>query len=371
MSAGPPRGGAPRGNAGKQGPNQRGGKPGAGKNYLNEPLTPGRLRQETRASTNLAYRPTERAINAEKRASVARTKDLGNWWNEYLQTVQGNQAATQAAYDKAGTQTQAFIGQSSALDNANTQKLDTQATESAALRGQTAPTAPGERDAAAQAQRNYLSSAMGGTTAARGANEFAYLGEQGRIGKGQSIASRMVEQKRTRSIESDKRELAKQRGEYATKFRGEQIKNNHDYLIQLRAFGLDKKKFGAELAGAHSEATANALKESREQSQQGIENRQEQEKIGNEGGGGGGGTSASERQATRQGRHNAMVTAQNLYTAAKHPPTTPAGWAAFAQLVAAQEEVSPTEAQWAVGRLRRRVEGQSVGTGTAQGEVHR
>lgn len=369
MNAGPPRGGAPRGNPGKQGPNQRGGKPGAGKNYLNEPLTPGRLQKETRAATNIAYRPTERAINAEKRASTARTKDLGNWWNEYLSTVQGNQAATQAAYDKAGSQTQAFIGQTSALDNANTQKLDTQAQESAALRGQTAPTAPGERAAAAQAQRNYLGAAMGGATAARGANEFAYLGEQNRIGKGQSIASRVAEQKRTRSIESDKRELAKQRGEYATKFRGEQIKNNHDYLIQLRAFGLDKKKFGAEVAGAHTEATANALKEAREQSQQGIENRQKQEEIGNEGGGGG--PSASEKQAARQGRRNAMVTARNLYTAAKNPPTTSAGWAAFAQLVAAQDEVSPTEAQWAVKRLRQQIESQGVGTGTAQGEVHR
>jgi hypothetical protein len=339
---------------GQQGPKPVSQK--AEREYLSGPLTLPRLRHETQAATNIAYRPTERAINAEKRASVQRTKDLGNWWNEYLQTVQGNQAADQAAYGNAAAQGQAFVSQANAADNASTTKLDSQAAESAALRGQTPSTQPDERAAAAQSQRNYLSAAMGGATATQGANQFAYLGEQGRIGKGQSIASRMNEQKRTRSIESDKRELAKQRGEYAAKYRGEAIDKNHDYLIQLKAFGLNKKKAGQEAAEGSAKAAAEAEERAEGRTQQQIENRQEQEKINN----GkrktrneekGGGKSQAERNDAKEGNQNAAAAAKTLFEKKQWP-----SWGALTQAVAKESEVSPAEARAAVARIRKRVE---------------
>lgn len=326
--------------------------------YLSEPLTPKTLRKETRAATNLAYRPTERAINSERRASVQRTKDLGNWWNEYLSTVQQGQGSTAAAYQTAANQATGAINASSAIDNANTARLSNDAAASAAVRGQTAPTQPAERGAAAQAQRNYLSSAQTGATAQRGANQFAYLGEQNRIGKGQSIAARVNEQKRTRTIESDKRELAKQRGEYATKFRGEAIKNNHDYLIQRQAYGLDKAKLHTEKAEAAQAAAAAAAKESNSLHQQEIENRQKQQEINNEPKPGKNGKTSAEEQASKQGRHNAMVAAKSYYAQIPGPkkPTTAAQWAAFQTIIESKDEVTPTEAAWAVKRLRAQYE---------------
>lgn len=341
----------------QKGSQQKQGNGQAERQYLNGPLTLPRLRKETKASTNLAYRPTERAINAEKRASVQRTKDEGNWWNEYLATVQQGQGADQAAYNNAAQQGQAFIGQANAADSANTAKLDSQAAESAAVRGQSAPTQPAERAAAAQSQRNYLSAATGAATARQGANQFSYLGEQGRIGKGQSIAARTQEQARTRSIESDKRELAKQRGDYAAKFRGEEIEKNHDYLTQLRAFGLDKKKYGTEVAEAHTAATAAAQKAAQEAGQQGIENRQKQEEIGIErkkaNGEAKGGKTQSERNEAQEGRKNATSAAQTLFEKKQWP-----SWGALTQAVAKESEVSPAEARAAVKRLREKVEAQ-------------
>lgn len=317
--------------------------------YLSEPLTPQRLRKETRASTNLAYRPTERAINAEKRASQQRTKNVGTWWNEYLATVQGSQADTAAAYANAATQGQAQINEASSQDNANTAKLSAEAAQSAATRGQTAPSQPAERGAAAQAQRNYLGAAFGSANAQRGANQGAYLADQKRIGAGQRVSSQIAEQKRTRSIESDKRELAKQRGDYASKFRGEAIDRNHDYLIQRQAYGLDKAKY-------HSEAAAASAAAATEAHQQEIENRQKQEEIGNETRktnkeGKKGGKTQSERNAAKEGRRNATATAKTLFEKRQWP-----SWGALTQQVAKESEVSPAEARAAVKKIREQVE---------------
>jgi hypothetical protein len=330
----------------------------AERDYLNGPLTLPRLRHETRAATNLAYRPTERAINAEKRASVQRTKDIGNWWNEYLQTVQGNQDASQAAYANAAQQGQAFVSQANAADNTSTAKLDSSAAADAALRGQTPSAAPTERAAAAQAQRNYLSAAMGGATATQGANQFAYLGEQKRIGKGQSIASRQQEQKRTRSIESDKRELAKQRGDYAAKFRGEAIDKNHDYLIQLKAFGLDKKKAGQEAAEGAAQLAADAASRAEDSRQQQIDNRFKQRELNEDAAKArreekGGGKTQAERNDAMEGRQNAAATAKTLFEKKEWP-----SWGALTQAVAKESEVSPTEARAAVKKIRERIERQ-------------
>jgi len=195
-----------------------------GREYL-KPPTAQTINKETRASTKTKFNPLERAIGAEKRASERRTREEGDWWQNYLNTVSAGQADTSAAYAQAASTQQAQVGQASQIDTANTAQLQADAAKSAELRGATPSAAPAEREAAAQAQRNYLAAAQGGTTALTGANQRAYLDEQKRIGVGQSIASRKEEQRRTRKIEQDRTATRRERGTGAPSLAGRSCRN--------------------------------------------------------------------------------------------------------------------------------------------------
>jgi hypothetical protein len=364
---------APRGRG--RGRGAGGGEP----NSVTAPPTWKTINRNVRASANLKFRPLERAIGGEIRASRQRQHEEGDWWQNYLNTVSAGQADTSAAYQQAlGTQ-QAQMGQASAIDTANTTRLQGEAAQSAELRGAAPSAAPAEREAAAQAQRNYLASAQAGSTALSGAIQRGYLNEQKRIGVGQSIKSRQEEQRRERGYRKDRRETRRERGDYAATKRAEEQKEARDYAIQRGAFGLDKRKANLEAKEGARSAQESALERGEKRRQQEIENRQEGRKIrqdqeehrrrerergesGKEGG-----KTPSERNAAQEGRRNAMATARSLYGAAKKPPRTAQQWAAFETLVASESEVSPAEARWAVKRLRQRVSG----TGSAQGGVHR
>lgn len=231
----------------------RGGGQGRGQNqnqklppYLQGPRSPKEIRRETRADTNLKYRPLERAIGADIRASDRRVGEVGDWWQNYLDTVSEGRSETQAAYQQAGAEGTAQIDAASAADATRTDALQAEAAKSAELRGAPPSTDLAGREAAAQAQRNYLAAAQGGATAQMGANQYAYLTDQKRIGMGQSIASRKEEQRRGRTFRKDRRDVRRDRGESAAAKRGELLDKEREYQIQRGAFGLDKQKAAAD-----------------------------------------------------------------------------------------------------------------------------
>lgn len=308
-------------------------------NPVTAPLEPKTLRKEVRSRTNLEYRPLERKLGGELRASNQRVRDVGNWWGEYLAQVAGLRADTTNAYANAATQTQGLIDQSSAIDTANTQRLNTEEAASAALRGQAPSGEAAQREAAAQAQRNYLSSAMGGANAARGANQYAYLTDKQRIGAGQSIASRREEQKRGISIRQDQRELAKSRGDFAVKTRGDLRDKERDYLIQRRAFPLEKQKLANE---ASNDAYDRSLEE-RKLSETERHNRASEKNSG--------GLTPSERRERKEGKRNASAAAKTLFEKKQWP-----SWAALTRAVQKESEVSPADAADAVKKLRQKFE---------------
>lgn len=315
---------------------------------VTEPLTPAGVRKETRASTNLKYRPTERKIGAELRTSKQRTRQVGDWWNTYLDQVDQGRAEVDAAYQRAAATQQGMIDTAGARDASATAALQEEANASAALRGAAPSTAPAEREAAAGAQRSYLSALQGGETASRGASEYAYLTDQKRIGRGQSIASRREEQRRSRGIESDRRDLARERGDYATTKRSEIRKEERDYLIQRRAFPQEK----AELRQKEREAREDRRAGSRSQSETERHNRateQNSREDNNEGGDNG--PTRSERRDAREGRRSALSVAKRLI-GAYGAPTSPKEWAELEEQVSKEEEVSPAEAHWAVKRIK-------------------
>lgn len=314
---------------------------------VTEPLTPKTLRKETQAATNLRFRPLEKKVAGDLRASERRVGEEGNWWQNYLNTVNAGQADTSAAYAQAGATGQAQIAQASSIDSANTQKLQGEANKSAELRGAAPSTAPAEREAAMQGQRNYLAAAQGGATAQMGANQRGYLNEQKRIGVGQSIASRKEEQRRGLSIRNDRREVAKERGDYAATKRGELRDKEREYLIQNRAFPLEKAKLrNEEIEGAAGrkidQQNANSSTRSSKASARNAATTAK--------GGAGTRTPAEQREA-QEGHRNAMSKARQLISAHGYPKTAKE-WADLEEAVAKEAEVSPTDAAKAIKRLK-------------------
>lgn len=316
---------------------------GGGQGRLTDPLTPRDVGRETRQATNLRFRPLERKIGAEQRASRRREREVGDWWGNYLQMVEGGRTDTTAAFAAAADTQQRLIGEAGARSSADTQRLQAEAAQSAALRGTTPGTEAASQETAAAAQRNYLAAAQGGALASQGAVARNYLTDQMRIGAGQSIASRREEQRRGRSIAQDRRAVARERGDYASTFRGELRDKERDYLIQRGALGLDKRKAAADAAQAAAD---------RGLDKQGLREKErhnrEMERQDREEGKGGGLTPSQ-----REGRNNAMSAARNAIKRVG-VPTDSKGWAELESAVASEEEISAAEARWAIQRLRNR-----------------
>lgn len=383
MASNAPKGTPSKGNGNKgAAPGKSQAAPKQGRNEYAYLQLPGnkQLHQETTAATNLAYRPTERSIGAEKRASVQRTKNVGNWWNEYLSQVQGGQAATEAAYQNAAAQTQGIIGTAGAGDSANTAAQNASAESAAAARGQSATAANAATTStanAAQATRAASIGALGARTAGQGANQFAYLGEQKRIGAGQRVTSMIDQGKKTASIEGDRTALRKERGEYAAKTLGQKQAEQREIKLKKQAFALEKHS-AAQSARAEAEAAKVAYKEhlaeertksaerAEGRTQQQIENERAAQEVKNETTkvnreGKNGGRSTSEVAAAKEGKANALATVHSFISSHGYPVSA-AARAELEREVAKESEVSPADARWAVARyLERNPDVEGVG----------
>ena len=331
---------------------------GSGERDSLKPPTQKSINQQVRGETQTKFRPLEREIGSEIRASNRRVSEQGDWWQNYLDTVNAGQADTSAAYAGAASTQQAQLAQASQADSAATAKLQEEAGKSAELRGAPTDLSGAQREVAAQGMRNYLATAQGGALASQGAAQRGYLNEAKRIGVGQSIASRKEQQRITRSKERDRRDVRGERGAYANAKRGEKEAEGRSYLIQRKAFGLQKKEAGQKAAESARAAKTDAAKEAYGRKQDAIGNRQAQERIGVSREGnkpGKNGLTPSEQRDAQEGKQGAVKAAWSLYRAAKSPPKTPQEWAAFESLLRAESEVSPSEAAYAIKKLKARV----------------
>lgn len=324
---------------------------GDGRSYLRDPMTAQQLRKETQAQTRLKYRPLERTIGGEIRASGRREKEAAGWWDQYLTTVNAGREDTQAAYDQAGAASATQMAQAGAIDQANTQALNADEAASAELRGAMTSPAGGQREAAAGAQRNMMAAAQAGTTATLGANARGYLNDQARIGAGQKIASIKEEQRRGRSLRQERKGLRRERGDFATAKRGELREGERNYQIKRGAFGLEKK----ELAQKKREAAA-ALRQKERENAQDNANRDreldiEEDRVGNEGKSGG--RTPSEQYDIQDERQEAYTAATSFYQAAGEPRYSQQQWNALIQRVAMEEGIGYAAAKRAVNRLRK------------------
>lgn len=340
-----------------------------GHTSLTEPLTPKQAHHIAASEARAEYGPVVNAIKGEREGSKAREKQIGEWFGQL--GTQANEAAqaTDASYAAANNSLLAHGAAGAAAAQGMQGQIAGQNAQLANLTGADpslfAPIAA--EQAGAAGQRQITNQALAAPIAQAGASEAGFLRGSGLNARREGIQQRMAESKRRQKIKQDLTSARKERAQKTVGnfhgIRGEE----RDYSIQQRAFPLKEK----ELAASTEQAAADRRLEEEKFGESQRHNRatEKNSAAGNESGGG---LTPAEKQDAREGRKNAMTTVRNLYTAAKKPPQTPQEWAAFTQLVAQEEEISPTEAQWAVKRFRQQVENAGVGgTGTAQGEVHR
>lgn len=348
----PHKGGSPQQPAHQRG--GRGGKPQPERQWWSPPKTEGEAKHQAYRETLPEYLPILREKQREIGASKRRVGEVGNWWNEYLKTVQGAADATQQGYANAAQQTQGLIGQAAALDSQNTARLNQEAAASAAARGVEAPTAAfTARASAAQAQRSYLGDVQGSATAARGANQFAYLQDQKRIGAGQRVKSMIDEGARTRKLHEDVLAAKKEQGAQAVKNLQQNREAARDFKLKLRAF-TDEKPYEealreqSQLGYKGDTAAARAQEKAAElysnaQHDTADATRESAHTYAKGGG-------KKQKHKRHEEKHDAWVAAMSLYEVKEWP-----SWAALETKLRKEGEVSPADAAWAVRKLKHRV----------------
>lgn len=340
-----------------------------GHSSLTKPLTPREAHHQAASESRAEYAPTIRAAKGELHGSQARQKQIGEWFsglqNQINQAAQATDASSAQANNallahaqaaaQAAQQAQGQIGQSNAATAALT------GADPSLFKGVEA------EGAAAAGQRALTSEMLAAPIVQAGASQAAYLRNTGINAGRESIQQRGLESKRRQKIKEDLTSLRKERAQKTVGNFGAIRKEEKDYSIQRRAFPIEKQKLAQEAAeGAadraekQSERAEHRSERGEDRAQQQRENRFKQRELNEdrekrEEEAKHGGKTRSERNAAREGRHNAAVTAHNLYKAATNKPHTAAEWAAFTQLVAQEEEISPQEAQWAVNKLRQQV----------------
>jgi hypothetical protein len=208
---------------------------------LTDLLTEEGLRKELAASTRLEFGPTERAIQADLRASQARHGDIAGWFKDYQNKLAGGKADTAEAYANASGQFNQGLKEAGVQDTNARQELKETAEADAELRGVPVDRKGAEDSVNASAARQNVQASFGGMIASQGANQRAYFNDKERIGSGEAASQHMKELARERGIRADLRELARSKGDFAVTERGRLRESDRSYKSQLSAEALDRE----------------------------------------------------------------------------------------------------------------------------------
>lgn len=256
-----------------------------------KPIRGKRYRRELRAATRAQFRPIQRQVGGEIRASKAQSGRIRDYFKEYGKSLDPIAQRTAQAYGGAQQQ----IGQQSQASSqyAETlrQRLEGEARADAERRGVSYDPSGAQTNVAAQLARMNASNVLSGVIGAQGASQQAYLRDKQRIGEREKIEQLLREQARRRSFQADKREIAREKGAFRTDFRRQTRDTERDFYLGLLA-ARDKK---AARRFAAQESAKSRRFESREARAEDKRSRRYQERQAKlfgdkKKGGGGGGT---------------------------------------------------------------------------------
>jgi hypothetical protein len=215
-----------------------------------QPLQGPSFREELDRMVGSQYGPLERELGAQRgaqeRISTQHQANLGSWYDNYLNERRAAEQRTQAAYGQAqqGVVNQANLALGQDQQAAAGQQQ--QAQQSAAMRGATADPQMNEQAQNAAAARQALALLSAGTLGTLGANQASFMASQTGTAAGQAAQSQADEQARYRGLmtELDRtgQSLAREKGDYRYKARGELTDRERTYALNREAFGLQVRE---------------------------------------------------------------------------------------------------------------------------------
>jgi hypothetical protein len=302
--------------------------------------TPQEAHHAAGARAQTEYRPTERALGAEVRASGTRP--------------QNTQAATEtdASYNAANAAMQANIAAAAKAAEQSNAGVAGQNAEFAKLTGAD-PTAfaPSVQEGqAAAAQRSLTNVALSAPIAQAGASQAAYLRNTGINARHEGIYQQGQEIKRRLKIKQDLAAARKERSQkteanYAETAENERNRNLERWKVN-KAFPLEQASAALDARDtAHDNATADRNAATAERNAATTERNSRNS----------GGLTPSQQREARQDHKSAYTMAQSLYESAKKKPHSPQEWASWVVLVTQEAGVPASVAKAAVNRLKKKV----------------
>lgn len=223
---------------------------------MRQPVVPGAsitnrdLERETSAAVGLEFGPLEEQLRREYARSQAVQQRIPEWFNYYRQQVQGLGLADAAAAQYAKDEITNLGG---ALANAAAQAA---AQDQAAMQADAAIRGATVDDAALQRalQASAVNTADLGTLAALqvqlGKNSGDFWRGQENVSEMGKIEQLLKEEGVRRGLDESARELAREKGQYATKYRADRIDREQQRTLERAAFGLKEAEAAAGAAAA-------------------------------------------------------------------------------------------------------------------------
>lgn len=203
-------------------------------------LNPKQFKRQVNADTRYEFRPLRNQLGKEARASANRQRTISKLYRGQTRLDRKLASSSAKDYSNQAKTYNSFLKTVGAQDSADSQRVQSESNAISTSYGGAPSTSSSERATAAAAQRGLSAANYGGYSQQVGGNNRQYLRGLASSHKHEGIGQRLQEHQRGRSIDADKRELAKQRGDFKVKDAGDRRAAERDYLTQTRAFGNDK-----------------------------------------------------------------------------------------------------------------------------------
>lgn len=322
------------------------------------------------AGASAEYNPEIRQLRQDAKGSRKREQDIGHWFSELAEEYGASQAAGLAALQAAGDATASQLAEAAGRDKAQMEGLSAEDEAFAKLTGGPKDTSGLSKIAQAGAAAERARVTLAAPAAQERANFAAATGGMRTAAKLQGIEERRGESKRRDKLRSDLAGVRREKGAARVAKKEEIRQTDRDYSLQLKQMKLARREARSAEEAAAADAAIAQLEAARAASQDAIDNRQEQERIGisrknaaisarsqratarNYEEDNKGGLTTAEKRARGEHSSDAMSEAKNML--AIKVPKSPKEWAQFqAALTEKMGSSYGAEAAAAVAKLRR------------------
>lgn len=319
------------------------------------------------AEAGAEFNPGIRQIRGQVKGSSKREQDVGSWYRQLAADYGAAEQAGSAALKSTQDATARQLAEASSRAGAEQAELAAGDAKTSALLGSDLKDTAGLSKiamAGSAAERSRV--AINAPAAQEQANFIGRVGQDKAASTLRGIEARKEERDRRDKLLSDLEGARKDKGAARVAAKEKIRESDRSYSSDLKQMALATKEARSAEQQAAADQTLAQIESRRQAEQDAISTRQEQERISisrrnaktgersqrASARGDKGGLTPTQRRAAKREQKGAVITAANLYKAAKKPPKTAAQWAAFVQLVAAEEGIDPVAAQGAVEKLR-------------------